>query len=219
MSGDPAGRTDAIALMARYCDGDTAAFHGLYRSVAPRVLGYLVGLVRDRATAEDLLQQTFLKIHGARGAYVRGADPVPWIYAVAHRTALDELRRRQRARTHATTAPAPEDRAALGGAAEAAAAELTADRERDAAIAAALAALDRLPESQRHALLLTKVHGHSHAEAAAIVGATVGAIKLRAHRAYAALRELLRPAEPEAPPAPAPAAKPAPAADVGSRIP
>jgi RNA polymerase sigma-70 factor (ECF subfamily) len=181
-------------LMGRYCDGDAAAFHALYGLVAGRVLGYLIGFVGDRATAEDLLQQTFLKLHQARPAYVRGANPVPWIYTIAHRTALDELRRRRRARARLAdegvdVAAAPAD---LSGAPLGADAPVPGARSpREGAARAALVALDALPARQREALLLTKIHGRSIAEAAAITGATPGAIKLRAHRAYVTLRQLL----------------------------
>jgi RNA polymerase sigma-70 factor, ECF subfamily len=176
-------------LMARYCDGDRAAFDALYATVAPRLLGFLVQLVGDRALAEDVMQETLLKLHEARALYVRGADPVPWIYTIARHTAFDELRRRQRARVRLVTddaRPPPEPRAELSGAPEA------ARREVDPAGAEALAALDRLPEAQRQALLLTKVEGLSQSEAAARAGTTPGAIKLRAHRAYVALRKLVR---------------------------
>src|SRR5262249_25139357 len=91
------------ALMVRYCGGEVAAFHELYAALAPRILGYLTGLCGDRATAEDLLQQTFMKLHEARSAYVKGANPVPWLYTIAHRTCLDEIRRRKRARVRVST--------------------------------------------------------------------------------------------------------------------
>src|SRR6478609_954419 len=84
-------------LMARYVDGDASAFRELYALLAPRLLGYLIKLARQRPLAEDLLQQTFLKVHRARAAYVKGADPVPWIYAIAHRTFIDEARKVKRA--------------------------------------------------------------------------------------------------------------------------
>src|SRR5437762_13079506 len=83
-------------LMTQYCDGDANAFRELYRLLAPRLVGYLMHMTRDRATADDLLQQTFFKVHRARTSYVRGADPVPWIYAIAHRTFLDEARKKKR---------------------------------------------------------------------------------------------------------------------------
>ncbi len=88
--------------MERYCAGEVAAFRRLYTMLAPRILAYLRGLIGDRAAAEDLLQQTFLKVHEARGACVRGANPIPWIYTIAHRTCLDELRKRKRSRVRLT---------------------------------------------------------------------------------------------------------------------
>jgi len=193
----------AADVMARYCAGDAAAFHKLYGLLAPRILAYLRGLLMgDQAAAEDMLQLTFLKVHEARDTYVRGANPIPWIYTIAHRTTLDELRKRKRSRVRLTKdgevggVGGAEPAAAISGAA--ADAESDIDRE---AIAGALAALEHLPENQREALLLTKVHGRTHAEAAQITGTTPGAIKLRAHRAYVTLRQLLarKPAAPAAP--------------------
>jgi RNA polymerase sigma-70 factor (ECF subfamily) len=189
--------------MARYCAGDAAAFQKLYGLLAPRILAYLTGLLSgDRAAAEDMLQLTFLKVHEARDTYVRGANPIPWVYTIAHRTCLDELRKRKRSRVRLTSdgEMRAEPVAELSGAAVTAGEDV--DQE---AIAGALAALEHLPDNQREALLLTKVHGRTHAEAAQITGTTPGAIKLRAHRAYVTLRQLLgkkRPAAatPGAPP-------------------
>jgi RNA polymerase sigma-70 factor (ECF subfamily) len=177
--------------MARYCDGDVAAFRELYAAAAPRLLAYLRCILRDRATAEDVLQQTFLKLHGARGAYVRGADPMPWMYAIAHRTCLDELRRRRRSRVRLVPrddSDLPEVEATLGGASvEGEAPEPFCDAER----AAVLEALHKIPEDNRTALVMTKIQGLSVAEAAQILGVTDGALKLRAHRGYRRLRQIL----------------------------
>ncbi len=186
---DPDAR-EATLAMERYCGGEVAAFHRLYGLLAPRILAYLCGLLGDKAAAEDALQLTFLKVHEARGAYVRGANPIPWIYTIAHRTCLDAIRKRKRSRVRLTqdgTLHAEPVAHLTGVAAEAA--EL--DSGNDATIAGALAALERLPENQRQALMLTKVHGHSVAEAAMITGSTTGAIKQRAHRAYVTLRSML----------------------------
>jgi RNA polymerase sigma-70 factor (ECF subfamily) len=120
---------------------------------------------------------------------VLGANPIPWIYTIAHRTCLDELRKRKRSRVRLTRdgdLPA-EPVAHLTGVAQDA--HQAAGDSGEAA--AALAALEHLPENQREALLLTKVHGRTHAEAALIAGTTPGAIKLRAHRAYVTLRQRL----------------------------
>jgi RNA polymerase sigma-70 factor, ECF subfamily len=202
----PAPRTTPVAgtaesgeeaeLMGRYCDGDAKAFHRLYALVAPRILAYLVGLTADRALAEDLLQHTFLKLHQARGSYVRGANPVPWIYTIAHRTCLDELRKRKRTPVKLTGdgTLTHEPQAGLSGGAE----EASGDGA-SAPARISLADLEGLPQNQKEALILTKVHGHSLAEAAMITGSTPGAIKLRAHRAYVTLRARLsrRGASPE----------------------
>jgi RNA polymerase sigma-70 factor (ECF subfamily) len=183
---------EAGEVMARYCAGDRAAFDRLYALLAPRILGYLTGLLGDRAAAEDALQATFLKVHEARGSYVVGANPIPWIYTIAHRTSIDELRKRKRARVRLTRDGAlpAEPAAHLTGVPVEAHADAAA-RPDPAAAAGALAALDRLPENQRQALILTKVHGRSTAEAAMITGSTPGAIKQRAHRAYLTLRQRL----------------------------
>lgn len=177
---------DPRELMARYVDGDAAAFRELYAAVAPRLLGYLMKMAKSRALADDLLQQTFLKVHRARSAYVRGADPTPWIYAIAHRTFIDETRRKKRAVVQAAE-EIPEVAAGITGEPDG-----TRDEPPDPELTkAALEALEDLPTGQREAVVLTKLDGKTVAEAAAIAGTTVGAMKVRAHRGYEALRKLL----------------------------
>ncbi|HSK02050.1 MAG TPA: RNA polymerase sigma factor [Kofleriaceae bacterium] len=187
---------DAKDLMGQYCDGDANAFRALYALVAPRLLGYLVKMARERAVAEDLLQLTFLKIHRARGAYVRGADPLPWIYSIAHRTFLDEARRTKRAVVRVGEGDElPEQRADLRGETDDRRDDPRADPE---LVQAALDALAQLPAQQREAVVLTKLEGKSVAEAAEIAGASAGAMKVRAHRGYEALRKVLGRTSPEA---------------------
>jgi RNA polymerase sigma-70 factor, ECF subfamily len=177
-------------LMRDYCNGKDAAFERLYAQVAPRLRSYLRVLVRDASAADDLLQQTFLKLHVARGAYIEGADPVPWIYSIAHRTCIDEMRRRRRThvRLQQGAEVLPELEAGFSGTAVGAECDepySASDRER------VLEALQWLPQDQRAAVVLTKLGGKSVAEAATIAGTTPSAMKLRAHRAYGKLRALL----------------------------
>jgi RNA polymerase sigma-70 factor (ECF subfamily) len=180
---------EARELMQRYCDGDAGAFRELYALVAPRLLGYLLKMSRERALADDLLQQTFLKVHRARGAYVRGADPLPWIYSIAHRTFIDAARKQKRAVVRVgTDDELPEVAAGLTGESDDRRDEVRGDPE---LVTATLDALAALPAQQREAVVLTKLDGKSVAEAAEIAGTTVGAMKVRAHRGYEALRRLL----------------------------
>jgi RNA polymerase sigma-70 factor (ECF subfamily) len=183
---------EAAELMARYCRGDAAAFHRLYAMLAARILAYLTGLIGDKAAADDALQLTFLKLHEARSSYVLGANPIPWIYTIAHRTGLDDIRKRKRSRVRLSKDGelAAEPAAHITGAAADAHPD-PAERPDPSAAAGALAALAKLPDNQRQALILTKVHGRSIADAALITGSTPGAIKQRAHRAYVTLRQLL----------------------------
>ena len=192
MTGEKLTGLSTAEWMEQYCGGDAAAFRKLYDHAAPRLLNYLHQMIGDRVTAEDLLQQTFVKVHQSRSAYVKGADPMPWLYTIAHRTALDELRRRGRTtrgkrglqadptgRVGGSPAPAPNG------------SDRNGERERNALREAALEALQKLPPSQRQALVLTKLEGLSVAQAAEAAGTTRTAIKLRAHRAYRTLRVLL----------------------------
>ena len=175
--------------MRRYCQGDSDAFRALYAGIAPRLTAYLRRMCGDQATADDLVQQTFLKVHRSRASYVLDAAPAPWIFAIGHRTFLDEMRRRKRARVRVARKDGdlPEAAADIrGGPLD----EVRPETDPEL-MQAALEALDHLPPAQREALVLTKLGGKSIAEAAAITGATAGAVKLRAHRGYVALRKAL----------------------------
>ncbi len=184
----PAEDARFAAVMARYCDGEARAFEELYAGLAPRILGYLKAMVGEQAAAEDLLQQTFMKLHQSRATYVRGANPVPWLYTIAHRTCIDEMRRRTRSRVRLSQdGELPHEPIVdITGTTE-----VEGSGDDDAAMARGLAALASLPDPLRQAVVLIKIHGHSSAEAASIAGTTAGAIKVRAHRGYVALRRKL----------------------------
>ncbi len=84
--------------MGRYQRGDGAVLTELYREVAPGMLNYLYRFVRDRALAEDILQEVFLRIHKVRHTYRPESPAKPWLYAIARYVAIDALRKRGRRR-------------------------------------------------------------------------------------------------------------------------
>lgn len=173
------------ARMEAVLAGDARAFEGLYRALAPRVRGFLRGLCGDERTAEDLTQTTFLKVHRARSTYQRGAPVEPWIFAIARRSWLDHRRARRRR---------PEDLSSDGIVPEPPTKEEAAegfDRLDPAVADALIAGLEALPDAQREAVVLLKVEGLSVADAALIAGVTPGALKVRAHRGYEALRRAI----------------------------
>jgi RNA polymerase sigma-70 factor (ECF subfamily) len=174
--------------MDRYAQGDESAFSELYDALAPRLYGYLLRQTRNNTRAEDLLQQTFLQMHCARGRFIPGADVVPWAFAIARRLLIDGVRRSGREVSlelrEEAGAPPPVSQAIPQD-------DLVHSKELALSIERELA---RLPESHREAFELIKQEGLSLAEAAEVLGTTVAAVKLRAHRTYQALREALGPA-------------------------
>jgi RNA polymerase sigma-70 factor (ECF subfamily) len=179
-----ASRAAANAAMERYARGDDAAFAELYDAVAPRLHQFLQRQTRDSSRADDLLQQTLLHMHRARGSFTAGAEVLPWAFAIARRLLIDSYRRGKH--------EVPADRAPgeLAGADEGgpAADELLHAKRMAAALERELA---KLPEAHRVAFELIKQEGLSIREAAEVLGTTSNAIKLRAHRAYTALRAAL----------------------------
>lgn len=181
-------KAEATAAMDRYAAGDEAAFAELYQALSPRLYGFLVRLSGDTATAEDLLQQTFLQIHVARSRFVRGADVTPWAMAIARRLFIDVVRRnKSRATDLVDSAVLDETNASGIPTAE----DWLVAHETEAVIESRLAALT---PNQRDAFQLVKQEGLSIAEAASVLGISATAVKLRAHRAYAQLRAALDPA-------------------------
>jgi RNA polymerase sigma-70 factor (ECF subfamily) len=178
-SGGVPARADVDVAMERYGAGDDAAFAAVYDKIAPRLYGYLLRQTRERARAEDLVQQTMLHIHRARTRFIPGAEVTPWAFAIARRLLLDGLRRAKR--EVAPSEDDPDTALAPGDAAD----EMVQARELASRINAVLA---KLPESQRVAFELLKQEGLTVAEAAEVLGTTAAAVKLRAHRAYEALR-------------------------------
>jgi RNA polymerase sigma-70 factor (ECF subfamily) len=172
MLGDPELR----AAMDRYATGDAAAFEPLYDGLAPRLRAMLRRQGCDPALVEDLVQQTFLRIHCARGHYRSGHAVIPWAYAIARRLMIDAWRRDRRdERKERAVAPArppdPEEQVIAGETAH----RLAHD-------------LDELPPLNRQAFTLVKLDGLSLEQTAGKLGTTVNAIKLRIHRAYQSLR-------------------------------
>jgi RNA polymerase sigma-70 factor (ECF subfamily) len=175
-------RSDVDRAMDRYADGDQQAFAVVYDAVAPRLTAYIRRSVGDPELARDILQQTFLHMHRARSTFVPGAAALPWAFAIARRLIIDGARTRR-----AQPEPEPLD-GNLAAASGLGSEELVFAHEAARRIVSELA---RLPASQRQAFELLKEEGLSLKQVAGILGITVTAVKLRAHRAVVALRSIL----------------------------
>jgi RNA polymerase sigma-70 factor (ECF subfamily) len=183
-------RAAANGAMDRYARGDDQAFGQLYDVIAPRLYQYLLRQTREPARAEDLLQQTMLHIHRGRGRFLAGAEVLPWAFAIARRLLIDSIRRRKNERRNEGFDGLPEQpdpRAELVAAGRGADELLDSKRLAEAVTRE----LGRLPPAHRVAFELIKQEGLSVREAAQVLGTTATAVKLRAHRAYVALRAAL----------------------------
>src|SRR3974390_762369 len=81
------------ALMARYQSGDFAAARALIERISPPLPRFFDAQPSNRADADDLLQEAWLRIHRARHTYRLGKPLLPWIYAIARRVRVDHYRR------------------------------------------------------------------------------------------------------------------------------
>jgi RNA polymerase sigma-70 factor (ECF subfamily) len=179
---------DLIGLMERYARGDEQVFEPLYHSLSPRLYRFCRRLALSAPEADDLFQETFLKLHRARATYIAGADVLHWAFAIARSIYLTRLRYwRRRPEELGTTHDAAE-RAELW-------AEYHATPEGEALaehlLELAVNELARMSEKNRTAYILLKTEGLSAKEAAAILGTTPVVVKQRAHRAYEQLRAVL----------------------------
>lgn len=165
-------------LMASYVSGNAAAFDELFARYAPlllRVMGYMLWRKED---ARDLVQETFMQLHRARRDWRVGAPLRPWLMTIALNLKREHFRKDKRRREdpqdgHGMTAPEP---------------VAPPPPENMSDLKDALA---QLSHDQREAIVLHWLEGLSFQEIADITGASTSAVKVRAHRGYLRLRELL----------------------------
>ncbi len=166
-------------LMVQYQQADATATTALIRQVSPLLLRYFVSQCRDRAEAEDLLQDTWLQIHKARHTYRPGEPFLPWVYAIARHVRVDGYRRSVRIRSREQLmSPLPEPPITAGP-------RVASQPDFDELIAV-------LPAGQREVVTMLKASGMSLEDVARATASSVGSVKLKAHRAYEKLRSVLR---------------------------
>ena len=162
-------------LMVRYQQGDFAAATVLVRHISPRLHRFFLAKSMSRADADDLLQETWLRIHRVRHTYRHGEPALPWFYAIARHIRVDHYRKSLRV---AAGERELEEISKGIAAAPHQACELEA-------------LLAPLPESQREVIAMLKVEGMSLKEVARAMSSSVGSVKQKVHRAYKKLRQTI----------------------------
>lgn len=164
--------TDA-ELIARARDGDTAAYGALVRRYERAVFAKAWAVLHDYHSAQDVVQEAFLRAYERLGSLRRGGAFGAWLLQTAYRQAVDAVRRNGRATatesSPVASSPAPfsEDEEAL------------------------LAAVARLPEHEQQVVTAHYFDGHTAAEIAQMQGCGVGTVTKRLQRARERLRAML----------------------------
>jgi RNA polymerase sigma-70 factor (ECF subfamily) len=174
----PGDASDA-ELLSAHVAGDPDAFGELVRRHRDRLWAVALRTLGDREEAADALQDALVSAYRRADTFRGDAAVTTWLHRIVVNACLDRIRR-AKARP---TVPLPDREPASG-------------RDEHASVEAVLdvrAALARLPESQRAALVLVDMHGLSVAEAAAVLEVAEGTVKSRCSRGRSTLATLLRP--------------------------
>ena len=178
---DESDRTSRLWMIAVQA-GDSATYEKLLREILPYIRRQVARRVHEPADREDIVQNVLLSLHRSRHTYRSERPFGPWLRAVVRNASIDWMRARGRRWRHEWVGDvddvAEPSRETL----------LPGEHALSPELAGALASL---PVKQRQAVELLHVEGLSVAEAAERVGVSAGALKVRAHRGYRALRTLL----------------------------
>jgi RNA polymerase sigma-70 factor (ECF subfamily) len=171
--------SDDRELLEGIRSGRNEAAGELFERYAPALLRFATRLLADRATAEEVTQEVFVKVISRAHQYDGRAEVSSWLFAIAANACRDRRRRERRA--HVVPLEGLPDPPARGDGTE----KRLMDRQEREAVRRALS---RLSDEQREALILARYHGMPYAEIARVLDISVGAVKTRIFRAVEALK-------------------------------
>jgi RNA polymerase sigma factor (sigma-70 family) len=174
-------------VMMQVRQGDVEKLSILFERHHTRLFGFCLGLLGTREAAKDLVQEVFFRVLRYRESYRPEAPFAPWLYRLARNACIDQLRKGGRERPAEPDLELP-DPSPLA----------SEDLAHEGQLDTLRAALARLPEDKRELLLLARSGSLSYEQIAGMVGCSVGALKVRVHRALHLLRETYHAVEREA---------------------
>ncbi|MBI1940632.1 MAG: sigma-70 family RNA polymerase sigma factor [Acidobacteria bacterium] len=182
-----------LELMLGVRRGDASSFEELLHRYRGPLVGYFSRMLRDPAMAEDLAQETFMRVYQSRERYEPEAKFTTWLYRIATNLALNALRdrketapREQNGHDGETTEPQTSKVADTNPTAE----QELMETERQEIIRRAV---ESLPERQRAAVILHKYQDVDYRQIAKVLGVSESAVKSMLFRAYETLRLKLAP--------------------------
>ena len=174
-------------LMLAYREGDAGAFEELYKRHKGALFRFVLRSIRDRAIAEELYQEIWMRAIEARGRYEVQAKFTTWLFTIAHNRLVDHWRKRG-----LTLVALDEEGAAQAEPAATADFEPHRQLEAKQGLARFARALEALPPAQREAFLLHEEAGMSVAEIARATGTGEEAAKSRLRYALSKLKEAMQ---------------------------
>lgn len=162
--------SDLESSLAAVAGGDIGALEDVYRELRVPVFASALAILRDRTLAEDVLQETFIRVYDHAGMYQAGTRPVAWVLAIARNLAFDALRRASR--EQASVDP-----------------RLGAGEDETISRLATTQALLALDADDRELVVLHDLGGLTHAEIAEILGLPAGTVRWRYRRALERLEQ------------------------------
>jgi RNA polymerase sigma factor (sigma-70 family) len=184
---------DLAQLLARAGTGDRESFATLYERTSPHLFAVVLRICRDRAQAEDILQEVYVNVWRAAGGFdAAQSQPLTWLTSIARNRAIDSLRRTQtQPQLQSASKPDDEDSDVYDDMADDAPGPL--ELLSRAADARALSnCMQDLNAPQRQSLALAFYDGLSHAEVAEKMGQPLGTVKSWVRRALLSLKACLQ---------------------------
>lgn len=183
------GEQPDVDVLAEVASGDIDAYNKIVRRYQGRLYNFVFRFVGDRETAEDIVQETFLRAFRKREEYRAIANFSTWLFTIAGNLAKSELRRRKRWRLFSlhrdeesdTGMELPDDAMLPDQVAESSLADVQIQE-----------AIASLPDNYRQVILLRDVEGMSYQEISEIVKCPVGTVKSRVNRARLKLQQKLK---------------------------
>lgn len=171
--------TSDSELMRQVRGGRTAALATLFERHHARLYRYCLRMTSNRATAEDMVQEIFMKMLKYKATFRDDSDFVPWMFGIGRNACLGHLRRAANAHiaeSDLDEMPSREESFE------------SPDQNQEGELVRR--ALERLPAERREVLVLSRFEFKTYEEIARALDCTVGAVKVRVHRAMKQLREI-----------------------------
>jgi RNA polymerase sigma-70 factor (ECF subfamily) len=167
-------------VMMQVRAGDVDQLSILFERHHARLFGFCLGILGNRESARDLVQEVFFRLLKYRESFRPEAPFAPWLYRLARNACIDHLRKsgRERPVENELDLERPDPTPLM-----------PEELERRDELAKLQTALARLPEDKRELLLLARSGTLSYEQIAALLGCSVGALKVRVHRALQLLRD------------------------------